>query len=762
MNRPQPIKAIQRLFTPQKNSIGDNLGRDFLRFGNKKALVQDWSKVVMSDKDLYTGYSYAAINNRANRLAQLATENLKTSANEATMKATKSSGKTLVHPYLDVIDGSNTFSDYRFWYDISTFLDLEGVYYLLAIRTVEGDRVGRVQEFKLLNPYNVRRIRNQQTGEIGGYVEARDGFVREIPPQMIIDMRNLNPFSTDDPYAMTDAAKEFQFTLKQAGDYTRHSLKNNMAAPGILSTDMMLDDEQFKNFVARVTNQEKGLPLFGNGSGAITWDPMQIDLDKASLDKINEINRSTLFAVSGVGKTMMSIEESGTTRETAKVQKDLFVEGHIMPQLQLVIDALNQDYKKYYESEYEQNGFKLYIDNPLGTDREAEMKDIEIRTKSLDLYNSLVNKGYKPELAAKYTEGEITLEELGQPTEEPKQITPIQPSEDPNKEPKQEEPPHEEDANNTSKEHLHTHSAVDRVTNEFDEETAGLVAIQQSSLQNEVERLETGVVASVINKISRNQNAFEDRVDIINKTDEQRYERELQQSLELFYLALMPIFATMFLSKRIKEFNMTASFKTTPKIRREVKALSKLVAESHIATILEDLRLSIKGAYDDAVSSELSKMEAAGRKITDADLKLARKLALEGSGQAKIVSEIKNKYTDFSNGRAKTIARTEASRAFNQSQLQADKQFAQQNGLEGRVYKKWVTRNDNPCPFCQAMASQPPIRLDDNFIDLGDMIEVEENVNGKLKLRKMSIDFEPVSAGLLHPNCGCTYKLIVE
>lgn len=742
MNIPKPLKSIQNFFAPQRNSVGDNLGRDFFKYGNKRPLVQDWSRVVMTDQDLYTGYSYAAINNRANKLAQLATENLKT----------KQKGEVLTHPYLQIIDSSKTFSDYRFWYDISTFLDLEGVYYLFALRTVQGERVGRVQEFKLLNPYNVRRIRNKDTGEVGGYVESRDGMVREIPPQMIIDIRNLNPFSQDDPYAMTDAAKEFQYTLKQAGDYTRHSLKNNMAAPGILSTDMLLDDEQFKNFVARVTNQEKGLPLFGNGAGAITWDAMQIDLDKASLDKINEINRSTLFAVSGVGKTMMSIEESGTTRETAKVQKDLFIEAHIMPQLQLIIDSLNQDYKMYYEADYNKNGYQLYIDNPLGTDREAELKDIEIREKSFDMYNSLVNKGYKPELASKYANGEITLDELGQPTEEPKTITPLEPTQKPDD--TKEDETQEDEQKNSQK--------VDRVINEYDEETTGLIAIQQSSLQNEVTRIEALVAGKVIDNLTNQKNAFDNSTDIISKKDEQEYQKELETALSTFYLALLPIFASLILSKRLKEFNLMATYKTTPAIKRELNKLSKLVSQSHIDTIINEILGVVKDTYNEAVQTQLSKIEATGRKVTDADLVLARKKALQGEGQAKIVSEVRQKYADISKGRAKTIARTEASRAFNQSQLQADLQFTKQNGLEGKVYKKWVTRNDNPCSFCRDMANQPPIPLTQNFLELGDSVEVVDESGDKPKVRKMSIDFEAIDAGLLHPNCHCTYRLIVE
>jgi len=309
--------------------------------------------------------------------------------------------------------------------------------------------------------------------------------------------------------------------------------------------------------------------------------------------------------------------------------------------------------------------------------------------------------------------------------------------------------------------HSHKHGAV-RVANEFDEEAQGLIAIQQGSLQNKITDIETRLVADVINRLTKSKNAFEKTNDILEKKQQEMYEAELEKDLNAFYLVLMPVFASMILAKRAKEFNMLASFKVDPAIRRDSKELAKKVAQGHIATITEDLRKTIKETYDNVILAELSAIEDSGRKVTDADLKLARKKALEGNGQARIVSDIKQEYSKMTEGRAKTIARTESSRAFNQSQLQADLQFAKQNDLEGRVYKKWVTRSGNPCEFCVDMANQPPIPLDKNFVDFGDTLEVESNNDGKVKIRKMSIDFEAVNAGLLHPNCGCTYRLIVE
>lgn len=133
-------------------------------------------------------------------------------------------------------------------------------------------------------------------------------------------------------------------------------------------------------------------------------------------------------------------------------------------------------------------------------------------------------------------------------------------------------------------------------------------------------------------------------------------------------------------------------------------------------------------------------------------------------GTAEIANAIKAKYSDqISEVRAKTIARTETNRAYTQSQYQADKQFLAQNDIdEGTVYKQWITRSNDPCNFCKAMAAAPPIRFDKNFADLGDTLEVVGEVNGKTKVSKMTIGYEPIEAGNLHPNCYCIYQLILE
>ena len=395
---------------------------DFLRFGNRgnKPLQQDWSQVEMSDQDMYTGYSYAAIKKRANRASALGKKFLFTDASKAVQESAKKSDTEIQHPYLELIRKSKQFSRRKFWHDISVYLDLEGVYYLMAVRAIKTNAkgevsVGGIQKFEMLNPYQVRRVTKHSDGTLGGYIESKDGLYREIPKEMIIEIRLLNPFDNDVPYSMTDAAKDSQFTLKQAADYTRHSIKGNINAPGAISTGVELEDHVFDNFVSRIENHSKGEPLYGNGTGAINWASMQIDLDKAGLDKINEINRAVLFAVTGTSKTTLGIEESGTTRDTSETQKDNFTEDAVMPQVEDILDALNLDYRQNYP-EWDNNEYEITLDNPLATNRESELKDIEIRESELSLRETLIEKGYEYEIASKYAHGDITLEELGEPT----------------------------------------------------------------------------------------------------------------------------------------------------------------------------------------------------------------------------------------------------------------------------------------------------------------------------------------------------------
>lgn len=393
----------------------------FLRMGNRRVMPSDWSVPELSDKDFYTNYGWAVVNKRANRGVTLGKNYLFTNANDKIIETANEKGTKVTHPYLDLIRSSTDFSERDFWYNISTYLDLEGVYYLMAVRTVtKTGLVGNIQKFVLLNPYWTRPVCNVN-GVVGGYVENNPYLgSREIPKEMIIPIKLLNPFDPTRPYSLADAARDSQFTLKQANDYARESISGNLNAPGIISSGIELPDDQFDNFVERIKHHGRGEPVFGNGVGTVNWVDMQVDLDKAALDDINSISRDTLFAVAGVSKSGMGVEEAGAGREVSRTQKDDFTENAVMPQIENIIDALNLDYRVYYNSTWTKNSYSIALDNPLATDREAEQLDVTIRTTEFALLQTLVDAGYEQDIAAKYAKGLISVTDLGEPTNDPK------------------------------------------------------------------------------------------------------------------------------------------------------------------------------------------------------------------------------------------------------------------------------------------------------------------------------------------------------
>lgn len=736
MNKPSLRTRIANYIDPtHKNSVkSSELGKlDFFRYGGRAAMGQDWSQLFMSDQEFYTGYSYAAIKNRANQVAQLAINNLVTDAAKSVVDAAKKKDETVTHPYLPLIDTSE-FSNYAFWHNISTFVDLKGIFYVLVLRNKQGSRTGNIQAFKMLNPYDVKRIRSLETGKVEGYKEWRDGKSRDIPPHMIIEIAPLNPFSRDDPYPMSQAAKDSQFALKQAGDHLRSSVRRNRNFPGAVlvgDDELALDEEQMANFKARLLGQEKnGEPIFAAGKGTLGWNDMQVDIRKSAPDMVNEVNLNNLIAVTGNSKTMFGIEQSGVTRDTANVQKDLFIANHAMPQLQLIIDALNQDFKNYYPDEYKRTQYELCIDSPLGKDREAEAKDVEIRAKSYDLFTSLVNKGYPRELAAKYANGEIPLEDLGEPDPSKAVQTPQQPQNGSGGQDDNPQPSDNQDAaQRLSASHSHD---VPVIYNEFEDDDKQLVEAQQASLQNSVVNIEQKLVSAVINRVTKNQ--FDEQKDIINKTDREEVENELELVLAAFFVVIIPLFANTVLRRRTKEFNKLGFFSLNKRVRKYIKGISGKSAASHVDTVLNDLLATV------------------------------RESALRGDSEQQIIAAIRQKYSvSISKNRAEAIARTETNRAFTTAQFEADAQFLAQNDLTAKAYKKWITRSDNPCAFCLNLAAKPPIPFETNFADLGDVLTATvELEDGSKSVRKLPINYEALEAGNAHPRCSCVYQLIIE
>jgi hypothetical protein len=275
-------------------------------------------------------------------------------------------------------------------------------------------------------------------------------------------------------------------------------------------------------------------------------------------------------------------------------------------------------------------------------------------------------------------------------------------------------------------------------TSENAEVGEGLILQQQGGLQNAIVNIEEQLVVYAINKINRKTkiiNAVEDygtlfdeESNLIPNSEKSVLTNELLLVLTSFYGVILTLQGNNAMNDRIGELAMTGTFTLNSDVKRYIKSIAKKVSESHIDTISKDI-------YE-----------------------TARKAAIEGLSQEQIIGELKGRYSDMIETRAKVVARTETNRAFTRAQFEADKQFIDQNDLEGKVFKKWTTRSGNPCEFCEALEKEGLIPFNDAFRKLGSSVSIGKGKDKHI----LDIGFEDLEAGNAHPNCSCTYELIIK
>lgn len=755
---------INHFIPPQKNSLGGHdMARDFFRYGTGNVTSPSWSQVLMGDRDKYSGYMYAGITRRANKVVWLAENCVKTKASDAIATAAKKNEETIVHPYLEIIDESPTFSNDQFWREIQTFIDLRGQYFIYVRRGKAGSKLGDIQEMKLLRPYEITVLRSDNDLDVIGYVETRGGVWREFEPHEIIPIAPLNPIDRNTPFSMADAATDSQFTLKEATEQMRTTARRNRKYPGVVlfgGGEVALDQEQVSNFKSRMRGKSaEDEPMFAAGSaGNISWNDMQIDMRKSSLDMVNEIQLNALSAVMGTSKTKLGIEQSGVTRDTADVQDDLFVSDHAIPALQLILSALNQDYKTSYPDEYKKTGYRMYIDSPLDDDKETELKGINVRKESFSLYTELRNKGYDADTAAKFASGEKDLTDIGEPTEEPVVEKPPLEEDDPTKKDDDPKPP-VKPADNA---HDHTHDTPPAVRNQLGQDEQAAIAQQEGSLKNTIVNAQGQLVAAVMARVP--QLTYETQEDIIEPEQQQAAVATLTAALVAYYSTVLPIQALTVIARRVIEFGLPGNFSMDELVTQYIEATAANAAQSHIATILDDIRQTVRETVERLVQEEVKRTTPTGDQTAEDVLELARRKAMEGVGQAQIISAIRQEFnTSISKTRAQTIARTESRRAYNRAQFEADRQFLTQNDLMASAYKKWITRGPDPCPFCKMLAAKPAVPFMQPFAKLGDTLTASfTKSDGTMSVRTMRVGFEDAMSGEVHPNGFCTYQLIIE
>lgn len=325
--------------------------------------------------------------------------------------------------------------------------------------------------------------------------------------------------------------------------------------------------------------------------------------------------------------------------------------------------------------------------------------------------------------------------------------------------------------------------------NALESDTRDIIKSQENKLRDSVAAIELRMVESSMSQVSKN--FLDNRNDVISKSEQDKFEKELAALLIVFYINMFPIFGRQLMAQRSAEYGLVVPYEVTKQAQNYIEEMASKTSQSHIATVTNDILKAAQLAYDKSTidnliikiqsellagnesiqqllppnptTTQIRRAAEAGKFDRLSIYKDAQRLAQQGEGRNVIVRGIRNKYQDISKNRATTIARTESARVFNQSQYEADRQFLNNAGLMDRAYKQLRSRTGSPCEYCQMLINMPPIPFEKNFADLGTHLTVTEtNDTGGVKVKKLPINWEPVSAGNVHPNCNCEYVLIIK
>lgn len=810
------MNPLKRLFnrrqsqqTPQKNSISN----DFLRRGSVKS-----NNTIQLDKQLdpdleISGWFWAALNIRTNTFAEFCEDNLITEAKNKTEQ---------IHPYLKLVKDKNTKPEFEFWHDLLMDYDIYGDAYVFVLRRVvyndekvNGKRsiyhIGRPTAIEALDSKHVTTYKDSY-GNVLGYKEWIDAtHYREFLPEQVIHIRNLHPLNHQSPYSIFDACKDYQYTLSKSAKFAQSALLNNMNTPGILSTDEILNDEEYDNLVSRVNGHEPGKVIISDGTGQLHYSPISQDIDKSALPSLSEISRQTIFAVTGTSKTVLGIEESGVTRQTSKAQLEKFTSITIHPLARKFISAFNFDYRKFYSEEYDISGIK--IETKAIFDADETIAQFNAQKMLFDDVTEITYSGYTKESAEDFMYGNIPFTSLQEETKTEDFVDEqesVDDSQDFSSESLPEDtgeteseemvnPSSEENKNteitleNQQSELNHTHSddyinkALRLHTNEqgeiddYGKEIQTKVDRAKNSLLNEIRGAQ---LQAIKNAVIRIDNSFTEK-DIHTKEQRESVYNRIYKALKKYWMFIIPLVGR----ERLIEDEVDTGFKADvnllgiKSVNDFLKEQSKKAAESHTQTIYNTIldaankgeervikKEFVKEYLDKFSPNNWFKTKPTSRQVTsklnnpkfvsdnEELYNSVREKIEQGLNKTEIQKAIRSEYLNLSKKRANILVGNEMARSINSSQFLADLNFLKKIGKLDKAYKRLVSSTGHPCAVCQALIDKGDIPFEENFLDLGETISVKDGD----KTVVFNCNYENIESGTLHTNCHCSYMLILK
>lgn len=819
LNSLQRAVGVPRNTNQPAPTAQQSIANDFLRRGAVKALQRLDQDKKYDPEATIKGYLYAALNFRKENFADYAEENI---------VCEDLHNEGLRHPYLELIENSKVEDEYEFWRDLINDYDMTGEAYIFLLRRVvykeesepgrkrEVEHIGLPTAIEQLDAKNMTILRNANN-EIVGYRERLDNnHVRDFLPEQIIRVYNKHPLDPDKVLSIFDACKDYQYTINKGSEFAQSALLNNTNTPGIVSTETTMTQEEYDNLVARLNGHEPGKWIVTDGASKLNYTAMSQDLDAVALPDLTEVNRQTIFAVTGTSKTVLGIEESGTTRDTAKVQDAKFIKKTIRPLVKRFISALNYDYRVNYPERYAVEKLKLVLKN--GTDPDEDLELYNAQKTLFDDTLEIVYSGYDAESAEAFMNGEIDFTEMKLDGNDAEEID--DESEDQNGEPNvdsgnddsgddndddegttnnglTEEDLEKVDVENQAT-HIHDETITDNyidkalqqhITNGEMSEYGKLVKTQAIKAKNDllktVRKIQLEAVKNANVHLEANSFKFSD---ITSKEERDNLFQKLFNAFKKYWLLMVPLIGRERLSENKSVLGLDADVNLlgTRAVQDYVKEIAKKEAESHTKTIYDSILEASNKAFDKAADNLFaeeyiksykqgednwfktkpnkgqvkSKLKNEQFKKDNNELyKFVQDKIQQGYNRAEIQKMVRAEYVYLSRKRANMLVGNEMAKAINSSQFMADYELLKATNTLDKAYKRLVSSTGDPCPICKEIINRGEIPFTENFVELGDSVQATKE-NGQTQV--MVFNYEPIRDGVVHPNCHCSYQLIIK
>lgn len=729
---PRNVLATNSYEDSVAGKLADRYGRSASVTANGRSVGQAYNEETI--QEIYQGYIFGAIKKTRNQVAEILANNVEV-FNPKDGNPSEAPALDKRHPYMDAIENADM-DNSLFYAGLATYLIVLGEAFVDAgLRTMAAGNIVPTQAFNLLQSNRVVRTYdkdgNLATYKLSERLPNGTDKVTHFVPHNVIAIIDLNPWDLRKGYGMIRPIVDKVALENMSTKLQTATIANGIKAPGIMSTKEKVAKDDYDDLVNSVQTrytsndmERAGTPIVTNG-GFIDYKSLIEDLDKLAMIKIRNMNRDAFFAALSVSKTILGIEESGTTREVARVQREQFILDACMPLANAILSGLNQDYKTHYPKDYERNPLKMRAVAPIEKDTEQEKAEAEIEKLKAEAYKTYVDSGMDPDQAAKLAGLELPDNEKVKTVEKaPAANTIVLTDEQLRVISGRNEAPGAApviNVDNTS--HVHQHSPSEHAQaakNGLSDKERTRIENAETQLRNELVALDSELAE-----------AYMANVNTIEKETQEAYIANLTNVLLAYYTVAVPIYGKNRALQLAMDFDETATeFLFNEQVRQIVRERLGKVANAHFATIDEELT----------------------NVITDT--------TRDGAARREVIAAVRDKVNnEVVKWQVERLVQTEASNAFNQATYLSDKQFITERNYVGRAYKVWRTNSPKPCPFCAGLnGRKEPFETD--FFKVGQVAEgTKLTVDGKEKPVYYPVRFVDVNAGGLHPNCHCDYKL---